>query len=50
MDDFDADDLLAGVGIGGSVLDGLIRADISHGIRGPAPKRLRFDLYLDAIL
>jgi hypothetical protein len=48
-DDFETDDLRAGVGIGGSVLDGLIRMDLSHGIRGPK-KRFRVDLYLDAIL
>jgi len=40
---------LWGVGVGGSLLDGLIRMDISHGFRGPG-KSLRFDLYLDAIL
>jgi hypothetical protein len=48
-DDFDAGDLLYGVGIGGSVLDGLIRMDLSHGLKGAA-KQLRFDLYLDALL
>jgi hypothetical protein len=48
-DEFETDDLRAGVGIGGSVLDGLIRMDLSHGIRGPG-KRFRVDLYLDAIL
>lgn len=48
-DDFEADALRAGVGIGGSVLDGLIRMDISQGVRGPF-KRFRVDLYLDAIL
>jgi hypothetical protein len=36
------------VGIGGSVLDGLVRLDVSRGLRGPF-KRTRFDLYLDAI-
>ncbi len=40
---------LYGAGVGLSVLDGLIRMDLSHGLRGPR-KRLRFDLYLDAIL
>lgn len=40
---------LWGVGIGGSLLDGLVRMDLSHGLRGPA-KSLRLDLYLDAIL
>jgi hypothetical protein len=46
---FDADDLLYGVGIGGSVLDGLIRMDLSQGLRGSG-RQLRLDLYLDAIL
>ena len=46
---FDADDILYSVGVGGSILDGLIRMDISRGLRGPF-KRTRFDLYLDAIL
>ena len=36
-------------GLGFSVLDGLIRMDFSHGLKGP-DKRFRFDLYLDAIL
>ena len=40
---------LYGVGMGASLLDGLIRMDLSHGLRGPE-KRLRFDLYLDALL
>jgi len=47
-EDFDTDDLLYGVGVGGSVLDGLIRMDISQGLTGPS--RFRVDLYLDAIL
>ena len=47
--DIDSDDLLYGVGLGGSVLDGLIRLDLSHGLNGPR-KRFRVDLYLDAIL
>ena len=48
-ENFDADDLLYGVGIGGSVLDGLIRLDLSHGLTAPG-KYFRVDLYLDAIL
>lgn len=48
-DDFDADDLLYGVGVGGSMLDGLFRIDLSQGLTGPA-KQFRIDLYLDAIL
>ena len=47
--DFDADDFLYGVGIGGSLLDGLFRMDLSHGLTGPQ-KQFRIDLYLDAIL
>ncbi len=46
---FDRDDILYGIGVGGSVLDGLIRVDFSQGLRGPA-KDFRIDLYLDAIL
>ena len=47
--DFDSDDILYGVGLGGSILDGLIRLDLSHGLKGPH-KGFRIDLYLDAIL
>ena len=36
-------------GLGGSVLDGLIRMDLSHGLKGPA-KEFRIDFYLDALL
>jgi hypothetical protein len=46
---FDAGDLLYGVGVGGSVLDGLLRMDFSHGLTGPE-KEFRIDLYLDALL
>ena len=48
-DEFDAGDLLYGVGLGGSVFDGLIRMDLSHGLTGPF-KQFRIDLYLDALL
>lgn len=48
QDLFKSDDILYSVGIGVSVLDGLIRMDISRGLRGPL-KRTRLDLYLDAI-
>ena len=47
--DFTADDLLYGVGIGGSILDGLIRLDLSRGLNGPQ-RGFRAELYLDAIL
>lgn len=46
---FDADDFLYGVGVGGSILDGLIRLDLSQGLTGTA-RQFRADLYLDAIL
>jgi hypothetical protein len=48
-EDFDTRDLLYGAGLGFSLMDGLIRMDFSHGLKGPE-KRFRFDLYLDAIL
>lgn len=47
--DIDSDDVLYGIGLGGSVLDGLIRLDLSHGLKGPH-RRFRVDLRLDAIL
>lgn len=47
-DDFDSDDMLYSVGMGASLLDGLIRMDLSQGLTGPS--RFRVDLYLDAIL
>lgn len=48
-DDIDSEDVLYGIGLGGSILDGLIRLDLSHGLKGPQ-RRFRVDLYLDAIL
>ncbi len=47
--DFDGADLLASIGIGGSVLDGLFRLDMSRGLRGPL-KEFRIEFYLDGIL
>ncbi len=47
--DFATEDFLYGVGIGGSLLDGLIRVDFSRGLNGPG-RQFRLDLYLDAIL
>ena len=41
--------VLSDVGVGGSILDGLFRMDLSHGLNGPA-REFRIDLYLDAIL
>jgi hypothetical protein len=49
QEEFDSGDFLYGAGLGFSLMDGLIRMDFSHGLRGPE-KRFRFDLYLDAIL
>ena len=48
-DQFRTDDILYGIGIGGSILDGLIRVDLSQGLKGP-DKGFRIELYLDAIL
>ena len=47
--EFDADDLLYGIGVGGSIMDGFIRLDLSHGLKGPG-KQFRVEIYLDAIL
>ncbi len=49
QEEFDAGDLLYGAGLGFSLLDGLVRMDLSHGVKGPE-KSFRFDFYLDAIL
>lgn len=46
--DLDLDDALYSVGLGGSVLDGLVRVDIARGLSGP--KGWRLELYLDGIL
>ncbi len=46
--DFAAGDLLYGIGIGGSLLDGLMRLDLSHGLNGPH-RGFRVELHLDAI-
>lgn len=47
--EFDPDDLLYGAGIGGSIMDGLIRLDLSQGIRGPR-RQFRVELYLNSVL
>ena len=47
--EFDSADVLSAAGLGLTVLDGLVRADIANGLRGPE-KRFRFYLYADAIL
>lgn len=46
---YDPDDVAWGVGVGASLLDGLIRLDLSRGLTGPL-RETRLDLYLDAIL
>ena len=38
-----------GSGLAGVSSDGLIRMDLSHGLKGPA-KEFRIDLYLDALM
>jgi len=48
-EDFDESQVLYAAGVGVSLLDGLVRLDLSRGLRGPAA-RTRLDLYLDAIL
>ena len=45
----DNDDLLFGIGVGGSVLDGLIRADVSYGLNGPG-RQFWIAFYLDSLL
>lgn len=47
--DYDWSGLMYGVGVGGSVLDGLVRMDLSHGLTGLA-RQFRIDLYIDALL
>jgi hypothetical protein len=47
-DAFDLDDALHSVGLGLSILDGLIRFDGAYGLR--RPRGFRFDVYLDQIL
>ncbi len=47
--DFTAGDLLYGVGIGGSILEGLVRLDLSQGLNGPQ-RGFRVQLYLDGML
>lgn len=42
------DDPRWAAGIGASLLDGLVRFDLSRGLTGPG-RRTRFDLYLDAL-
>lgn len=46
--DFTSGGSLAGVGIGGSFLDGLVRIDIAHGLKDPGGTRI--EIYLDGML
>ncbi|MDT8368223.1 MAG: hypothetical protein RQ745_03380 [Longimicrobiales bacterium] len=46
---FESDDVLYGVGVGASFLDGLVRLDLARGLTGPAGET-RLDLYVDGIL
>ncbi len=43
------DGLLFGVGVGASLLDGLLRTDVSYGLNGPA-REFWISLYLDSLL
>lgn len=45
---WDYDEVRWAVGLGASLLDGLVRFDVSRGLTGP-DRRTRVDLYLDAI-
>lgn len=50
-DDFDArfDETLWSVGVGASLLEGLVRLDLARGLRGPGAG-WRLDLHLDGLL
>ena len=45
----DHDGLLFGVGVGASLFDGLVRADVSYGLNGPS-REFWIALYLDSLL
>lgn len=47
--DFDSDDILYGIGVGASLLDGVVRFDLSRALKGPK-RGLRIDVHVDAIL
>ena len=47
--DFESGDILYGVGVGLSLLDGVMRLDLSRGLGGPA-RGIRIEAYFDAIL
>ena len=46
---FAGDDVLWAVGIGGSLLEGLIRADLSRGLNSVPARQWRLDLYVDGL-
>jgi len=46
---FDAGDVLSGVGVGVTVLDGLLRVDLARALNGP-DSRYRFHVHVDAIM
>ena len=46
IDAFESAEALVSVGLGISVLDGLVRLDVARGLR--EPRRTRWDFYLDA--
>ena len=48
-DDFQAGDILYGIGVGASIMDGIVRLDLSQGLKGPN-RGFRVELYLDHIL
>ena len=48
-DDFDWGDLLYGIGVGATVMDGLLRFDLARGLNGPNPS-FSLHLHVDAIL
>lgn len=47
--EFDYGDMLYGIGAGVTIVDGVVRMDLSRGLKGPR-KGFRFELYLNAIL
>lgn len=47
--DFESGDILRGAGVGLSLLDGVMRLDLSRGLSGPA-RGIRIEAYFDAIL
>ncbi len=48
-DDFNSRDILFGIGVGMSILDGVVRIDLSQGLREPR-SGIRIEAHVDAIL